>query len=72
MCVCLWEIKYSSHKKQLSSLSSTLLYNGGPVKAQTGGIVTHTYGAPDTIWEFKNPLTESGLTGLREFFTFTS
>lgn len=61
-------MKYSSHKKQLSSLSSTALYNGGPVNAQTGGIVTHTYGAPNTIWEFKNPFTGTGLTGLLAFF----
>lgn len=45
-CVCgCGEMKYSSHKKWLSSLSSTTHYNDRPVQAETGGIVTrrHTH-----------------------------
>lgn len=47
MVVCLWlsEMKYCSHKKWLSSISSTTLYNEGPVQAETRDIVTqqHTH-----------------------------
>lgn len=39
MCLWLWEMKYSSHKKWLSSLSSTTHYNDSPVRAETRGIV---------------------------------
>lgn len=53
MRLWLWEMKYSSHKKWLSSLSSTALHNGGPVLAETRGIVTqqHTH-----IWSLKDSL----------------
>lgn len=46
-------MKYSSHTKWLSSLSSTSLYNGGPVLAETRGIVIrrHTH-----IWSRKDSL----------------
>lgn len=78
LCVCLWlwEMKYSSHKKWLSSLSSTTLYNEGPVQAETRGIVTrqHTH-----IWSPKDTLgveeprsaltTTTSHAGLLAFFS---
>lgn len=50
MCLWLRDIEYSSHKKWLSSLSSTTHYNDSPVWPETGGIVTgHTLRAPKTL-----------------------
>lgn len=46
-------MKYSSHTKWLSSLSSTSLYNGGPVLAETRGIVTRRL---THIWSRKDSL----------------
>lgn len=46
-------MKYSSHKKWLSSLSSTTPYNEGPVQGETRGIVswqhTHICSPKDTL-----------------------
>lgn len=45
MCLQSADMKCSSHKKWLSSVSSTEGYNGGPVRIDTGPIViqTHTH-----------------------------
>lgn len=74
--VCLWscKMKYCSHKKWLSSLSPTTLYNEGPVQAETRGIVTqqHTqYGALRTlrVEEQHSVLTTTSHAGLLAFFS---
>ena len=75
--VCLWlcEMKYCSHKKWLSSLSSTALHNDGPVQAETRGIVTrqHTHiWSPEDSLGVEGPcsvLTTTSHTGLWVFFS---
>lgn len=75
MCLWLWEMKYSSHKKWLSSLSSTTLYNEGPVQAETRGIVTrqhtHIRSPKDTLGveEPQSALTTTSHAGLLAFFS---
>lgn len=71
-------MKYSSHKKWLSSLSSTALYNEGPVQAETRGIVTrqrtHIWRAEDTLGveEPRSTLTTTGHAGLVAFSDLVS
>lgn len=69
-CVWLWVMKYSSHKKWLSSLSSSTHYNGRFVWAQTRGIVTHHHiRSPKHTLGLKDPLRRTSPAGSLAFFS---
>lgn len=68
MAVSLWlcKMKYCSHKKWLSGLSSASLYNDSPVLAETGSIVIQQH---TDIWSTECFL---GVEGLNSVLTTTS
>lgn len=75
MCLWLCEMKYSSHKKWLSSLSSTTHYNDSPVQAETRGIVTqqhtHIWSPRGSLWVGvpSSLLATTSHAGLLTFFS---
>lgn len=72
MSLWLCEMKYSSHKKWLSSLSSTALHNECPVRAETRDIVTrqqHTRSPEDSLgvevsWSALTTTSHAGMLSL--------
>lgn len=68
-------MKYGSHKKWLSSLSSTALYNESPVPAETRGIVTrrrtHIWSPKDSLGveEPRSTLATTSHAGLLAFYS---